>query len=173
MTIPDWITMLENLAFSLVNVEKLVFGIIYLVGLGLLIAGLYGLAAFGMGRHADSDEKFHSIFKILIGALFIFLPSTLKIMNTTLFGQGASLSYETYSGLTLYDAVKILVQVGGIIWFARGTLMLLSHDQSEREKSFKALVYILAGTCALNFNYFVSAVTFMINGIFNYFKSLI
>jgi len=169
----DWITMLENLALSLADVEKLLFWVIYLIGIVLVIAGLNGLAAFGMGRNADSDEKFHAILKIFIGALFIAIPKTLKVMNATLFGQGATLSYEEYHGFSLYDAVKILVQIGGIIWFTKGMMMILSHDRSEREKSFKALVYIFAGTCALNFDYFVSAVTFMINGIFKYFKSLI
>jgi intracellular multiplication protein IcmC len=169
----DWIKMLENLALSLVDVEKLVFWVIYLIGLVFVIAGLYGLAAFGMGKHANSDEKFHAILKIFIGSLFIAIPKTLKVMNATLFGQGATLSYEDYHGFSLYDAVKILIQIGGIIWFTKGMIMIIGHDRSEREKSFKALVYILAGTCALNFDYFVSAVTYMINGIFNYFKSLI
>jgi intracellular multiplication protein IcmC len=171
--IPDFASMLKNLAYSMVNVEKLLFGSMYLVGLGVLVAGVYGLASFGMGPHADQDKKKQAIFKVVVGTVLIFLPTSLSVMNVTIFGQGANLSYQTYNGITIYDAVKILVQVGGITWFSHGVLLILKQEQTGREKSFKALLYIVAGTCALNFDYFVIAVGTILNSVMNYFKSLI
>ena len=173
MGIPDFVTMVKNFASSVVLVESFVFHLLYLVGICLLIAGIYGLAVFGMGAHADHDKKRIALLKIVIGAIFIFLPTTLSVMNTSFFGQGANLSYTEYKGFTLYDAVKIIAQTGGVVWFAHGVLMILKQDQGGREKSFKALVYIIAGTCALNFDYFVTAVSSILTDIMNYFKSLI
>jgi hypothetical protein len=171
--IPDFVTMLINFATSMINVEKLVAGSLYLVGAGLLIGGLHGLVVFGMGPHGDQDKKKQAILKIVMGAIFLFLPTSLSIMNVSFFGEGASISYETMGQGTLYDAVKILVQVGGIVWFARGVMLILKPPPSGREKSFKALLYIAAGTCALNFDYFIRVVNFILSDVMDYFKSLI
>ena len=157
--------MLQNVATSLLSVETLVGNIIMLIGIGVLMGGLYDLSVFGMGGYSDPNEKIDAVIKILIGAALIYFPSTLQSVSNTLFGADNPLTYEKNQTRTIYGAAKIIMQLAGIIWVAKGLLMVLHEDRGGQEQSFKAIAYIVAGSLACNMDYTV--------GVMNYAFSML
>lgn len=159
----DWITMLENIANSLVQVLDLVLGACYLMGLGLMISGIMELKILGMGKSMHATQKHGGFFKLISGVLLLFLPSTLQVMTASFFGVGQILSYNPNPSQNLYSAIKILMQVAGIIWFARGSMMLLEVSEPGKYKSYISMMYIFAGVCAINLDYFIASLTYSLN----------
>lgn len=160
----DLTQMIRNLAKSLQDVIKLTTAIVYLMGVGLMMAGIFELKTMGMGQQSNPDEKIKAFLKLMVGSMFIYLPSSLSSFSETFFGQGSLVSYDNYQPLNLYSSVKVLFKLAGIVWFARGSMMLYNIDEpSQREKSFMSLTYIFAGILAINLDLATAAMNYIIN----------
>lgn len=162
----DLTQMLNNLARSLQDVIKMATAIVYIMGVGLMVLGIFELKTMGVGQQANPDEKLKGILKLFVGALFVYLPSTLISFSETFFGQGSLVSYDNYEPVTIYSSMKVLFKLAGIVWFARGSMMLYNIDEpSHREKSFMSLTYIFAGILAINLDAATAAMNYIINQI--------
>ena len=172
MNIPDFITILQNVANSLISVEYLLTGIIYIIGIGLLISGLFDLSKFGMGHQGNPEEKIEVILKIFTGSALIFLPSTFAVVKASVFGQDNPLSYTSLKQKNFYDAMKIIMQVAGMIWLSRGVLMIVGEKSRQQKKGFMALTYIAAGTMSMNLEQTRSAVNYTLNALMSLMKQI-
>jgi hypothetical protein len=162
----DLTQMIKNLAKSLESVEQMLTAVVYLMGVGLMIAAIFELKAMGVSQHSDPQERIKSFLKLTIGAFFVYLPTTLSSFSQTFFGQGSVVSYDNYNPVTIYSSMKVIFKVAGIIWFARGSMMLYNIDEtSHREKNYMSLTYVFAGILAINVDYAVSGMTYIVNQI--------
>lgn len=162
--------MLINLANSFIEVERMVSGAFYLIGVGLLINGLIELRNIGMGRQGGDTDKFHIMMKIVVGGFFIYLPSTLQITSASFFGSDSVLSFIKYEPITVYQAVKVVMQLAGLIWFGRGLMMFYESNENARLKSYVSVAYVVAGICAINLDYTIDALGYLIDRLMNFFN---
>jgi intracellular multiplication protein IcmC len=163
--------MLGNLSSSLISVGYLVKGVMYITGIGVFCGGLVELSKFGMGEQGDPEEKIEAILKILVGSALIFFPSTFEAVKTSFFGQDNPLSYTNLKQRNLYDAMKILMQVVGMIWLMRGVLMIVG-EKTRQQKNFMALTYIAAGTMSMNLEMTRSAMNYCLNALMAFMKQI-
>jgi hypothetical protein len=165
----DITQILRNLARSLEDVEKLASALVYFIGIGILISAMFDMKTMGVGQHADPDEKMKAFLKLVMGALLVYLPSTIAVFTQTFFGQGSVVSYDNYEPFGIYDVMRIIFRLAGIIWFARGSMMLYNIDApSHKEKSYMSLTYIFAGILAINIDYAIAGVNYMVNQIIHW-----
>jgi hypothetical protein len=165
----DITQMLRNLARSLESVEKLATAVVYLMGVGLLVGALIDLKTMGAGQQSDPDEKLKAFLKLMVGALMIYLPSTLSTFTQTFFGHGSVVSYDNYEPIGVYDAMKVIFRLAGIIWFARGSMMLYNiDDPGHKEKSYMSLTYIFAGIFAINLDDALAGINYIVNQIIHW-----
>lgn len=162
----DLTQILKNLARSLENVEELATALVYLMGVGLLIGAIFDLKTLGVGRQSNPDEKIKAFLKLIMGALLVYLPSTIDVFTRTFFGHGSVVSYNNYEPYNLDDVLKIVFRLAGIIWFTRGSMMLYNiDDPGHREKSYMSLTYIFAGIMAINIDYAQSGMNYIVQQI--------
>ena len=169
----DFSTIMRNLASSLIDVEHLAIGIFYVVGIGVLIAGVYDLVEFGMMHQSHPIEKLRALTKVSIGALLIYFPSSVQVVSQSLFGENVSLSYQTITSDIIYSSAKVILQLAGFIWFVRGLFMLMTgHEAGERLRHFKGVIYMASGILAANFDYAVSSTNYLMKAVMDFFKGL-
>ena len=162
----DLTRMLNNLARSFESVAKMVTAMVYVMGVGLMIGAIFDLKTLGAGQQSDPNDKIKAFLKLIVGAFFVYLPTTLSTFAQTLFGQGSVVSYDNYEPVTIYSSMKVLFKVAGVIWFARGSMMLMNIDEpTHREKSYMSLTYIFAGILAINLDYAIAGMNYIINQI--------
>jgi intracellular multiplication protein IcmC len=164
--------MLGNLSSSLIDLEYMITGLIYIMGLVIFLGGLVELSKFGMGHQSDPEEKIEAIIRILVGSALIFLPSTFATVRASLFGQDNPMSYFDLKKRNFYDYMKIIMQVAGMIWLSRGVLMIIGEKSKQQQKNFMALAYILAGTMSLNLEQTRSAVNYTLNTLMSLMKQI-
>ena len=169
----DLSTIVKNIASSFINVEHLALGIFYVVGIFVLIAGIYDLVEFGMMHQSDPMNKLRAVTKLSIGALLIYLPSSVEVVSQSLFGENVSLSYQTITSDIVLSSAKVILQLAGIIWFVRGLFMLMTgHEAGERLRHFKGVLYIVSGALAANVDYAISSTNYLIKAVMDFFKTL-
>ena len=170
MDIPSIIVMLGNLSRSLDSVERLVAGLAYVLGLFLMLEGLFKFKIAVESTARQGSGFWTPLFYILIGAGLIFLPSTLTILSNTTFGYSNVLQYTTVSNpYNIFQSIQILVQLAGLIWFVRGcTLLTMSTAPGEHDFGAKGLAFIVAGILAMNFSATMGAVNYILNKIIHY-----
>jgi len=165
----DITQILRNLARSLESVEKLATAVVYLMGVGLLVGAIIDFKTMGVGQQGDPNEKIKAFLKLVVGALMIYLPSTLSSFTQTFFGHGSVVSYDNYEPVGVYDALKIIFRLAGVIWFARGSMMLYNvDDPSHKEKSYMSITYIFAGILAINLDDAIAVINYIANQIIHW-----
>ena len=172
---PDFIQMLVNLSTSMAKVERLLFYLVYLMGLVILMDGILALSAFGAGRHGGSDGKMPSIVKILVGTAFIYFPSTVDVLSASFFGTDALLSYKPIKPIDEYTAVKAIMQIAGVVWFTRGVLMSIHASEpgpSGYKSPYLPFAYIIAGIASINLDFTVECLDIFIGGIRDFFTKV-
>jgi uncharacterized membrane protein HdeD (DUF308 family) len=175
VTQPDFIEMLINVSMSLSKVERMLFYLVYVMGLFILMDGVLSLSAFGAGRHGGSEGQMPSIVKILVGTAFIFLPSTIDVLSVSFFGTDAVLGYKPIKPIDEYTAIKALMQVAGIVWFIRGTLMSIRASEpgpSGFKSPLLPFAYMFAGIASINFDFTVDCLDIFIGGIRDFFTKI-
>ncbi len=167
MNTTDLIAMLGNLSRSLYPVQSLIAAVGYLLGLLFVIAGL---TRFKNLSESSSHEGgvYTPIAYILGGALLIFLPNTLTILSNTAFGDNNVLQYATYNPYNVYNSMAVVIKTAGIIWFIRGSVLLIHSSQPGVQEGRKGLAYLCAGIFAMNFEYTLG----MLNSSMNYLLKL-
>lgn len=151
------IRMLENLSTAYPALTKMITGFCYLVGFIFIIRGVFYLKMYGELRTMMSSQTSVKIpiTLLLVGSLFIFLPSTYVNISISFFGSSSVLSYDkvqTSMNPALLKALVGLVQIIGLISFIRGWMILVAHAQSPGGQASvgKAISHIIGGLCAYN-----------------------
>jgi intracellular multiplication protein IcmC len=152
--------MMRNLDTSLPQVEKLVIGFAFLLGIGFCLRAVYRFKIYGEARTMMSSQTSikEPLFLLFIGAVFLYIPTGLKIFNNTAFGYETPLAYSQWAARgsvnnitasSIFDFVKIM----GLISFVKGWYMLskASIQSGAQGNTFgKSMTHIIGGILAIN-----------------------
>jgi intracellular multiplication protein IcmC len=157
---------LANVANTLIPVEKLITGAAYLIGCAFLFKAIYSLKAYGESRTMMSNNqsmKEPAVY-LIVGALLIYFPSTLKMVMQSTFGYENVLQYAPVnssnqaldalfgSGSAVGQPICLIIQVIGIVAFVRGwVLVAKSASQGQPPGGTgKGLMHVFGGILAIN-----------------------
>lgn len=147
-------------------IQHLVTGLAYVMGIGFAIKGLMALKALGESRTAMSSQGSFKepLIYLLIASVFIYLPSGVDLILTTVFGSSNIMAFAPINssndaintifgaGSVLGRSLVIIIQTIGIISFVRGWILIArsaSHGQQPGGTG-KGLIHIFGGILALN-----------------------
>ena len=165
MSVIDLTAILSNLAQSLLSVERLVKGLGFMVGIWLVIIGLFKLTKIDKHSHEGYSVPLACIGG---GMVLLYLPESVITLSNGVFGGSNILSYANTSVFSVYDSMGVLLKTAGLIWFVRGTVLLVHAADPGRQKGLKGLLFVVSGVLSMNFSYTISA----INSIFVYFENM-
>ena len=159
--------MLINLSNSMRPIQLLLSGMGYLIGLIMVISGLITLRKAGDSKgKSGRDGLTLPLALIGGGGLLVFLPSSFDVLSNTLFGATNILSYSTDNGDPFYNAMELIIETAGLIWFVRGTVLLVNSSKPGEQEASKGMTFLIAGICAMNFDNSVAAITYALNSFF-------
>lgn len=171
----DIVAMIGNLSQSLLPFQALIAGLGYLIGILFMITAIGKLRVIGnaRARGGGSHEKMFIPLAYLIGGTaLIFLPSAITVLSRTAFGSGNILQYASYNPYNIYNTMRIVIRVAGIIWFVRGSVLLVHASEPGVQHGPKGLAFLLAGVLAINFEETTAFVNYMITKLINLTQSM-
>ncbi len=162
--------MIENLSQSALPVQALITGFGYLLGIIFFMIGLRKLKTIADARARSSSQMpmIVPIAYFLGGAALIYLPVAVKVASTTAFGAGNILAYEKVSNINVIGAMVLIIQTAGVIWFVRGTSLLVNASNPGIQHGGKGLTFLIAGILALNFEGTVSMINTTMDFVASY-----
>lgn len=153
----DWI---KHLAGSLDQVYTMVTGAAYLIGVAFAFKALYSLKVYGemrtmMSSNASMKEP---LTYMLVGAVFIYLPTGVDIFLNTTFGDHNILAYSQLdNAFSLTEsnggwALLKLLQTIGVIAFVRGWVLIArASSQGQQPGGFgKGITHVFGGILMMN-----------------------
>lgn len=158
----DLISILGNLSQSLISVQALITGFGYLIGVLFVFTGLSKFAK----PHQKTSIPMAYVFG---GMALIFLPTSLEVLTMTLFGNTNLLEYSESNPDVFYSSMRILIRTAGLIWFVRGSVLLVNAAKPGQQHGPKGLAFVIAGIFAMNHEY----VEIWMEAFFTYLTSLI
>ena len=142
----DIVSMVENISQSLLQVQNLVRGGAYLMGILFIMIALVKLKQRHQSR-GQSEEKLSSpVGYLLAGVALLFFPSMMLVLSTSVFGESNPLQYTRFSSTNIFTAIGIITQTAGIIWFVRGCSLLV-HGGEPGDKHAKKVFSSFALVC--------------------------
>lgn len=164
----DFSNMIANLSGAVTSIQHLVVLISFLTGVALVFRGLAMYRAFGQAitQMSRSGEVAGPMVFIAVGAMLIYLPSTLDYSLTTLYGDtididalstaGQLIGYESASSFGRWaELSKVIVgymKLIGLIAFVRGWVILskMGHAGSQPGSVGKGITHIVGGVLLVN-----------------------
>lgn len=158
ITVLDFTQMLQNLQSTMPNLMRFVTGFCYVMGLWLILKGVYKLKRYGQMRTmmAANLSIAKPLIVMLVGAGLIYLPGVIDVGIETLWAQGSSsvLSYPTGSGSweAFINPLIDVVRLFGFIAFVRGWMILAKFgaEQAQPGTGGKAIMHMMGGLLAMN-----------------------
>lgn len=167
--ISSQVSVLTNIANSLIPVERLITGAAYLIGCALLFKAIYSLKVYGEARTMMSSNSSikEPIVYLLVGAIFIYLPTGVAAVMTTTFGYPNVKNILQYAplgssnptldalfgtGSVVGRPLLIIIQVIGLVAFVRGWV-LIARSASQGQPpggTGKGLIHVFGGILAVN-----------------------
>lgn len=158
----DYITMLGNLSQSLYPIQRLITGGGYLLGTLFIMTAFFKFKK--VSSHGSREHMFSPIMYLLIGAVLIFLPSTLEVMSNTAFGTGNILAIP-YNKVDVRSTVILLIRTVGIVWFIRGCVLVAHASEPGKNHGLKGMLFIISGLFAINFEGSVAMMNWTLNNL--------
>ncbi len=157
-------TALTNLMNAFNSIEHLIVAITYIIGLSLIVRGvmMYRVFATQTMSSAQKGEIAGPMVHIIIGALLLYIPSTLTTSLTTVFGNsdigqvGDLIAYQSLSGSEKWQALtQVIVEymiLIGLIAFVRGWVILskMGHSGAQPGSMGKGLIHVIGGILLVN-----------------------
>lgn len=160
------VSVLTNLADSLLSVEKLVTGAAYILGILFIMKALSAMKVYGeqksqMSSHSSMKEP---VTYLLVGGMLLYFPTGFEVAMQTMFGYSDVLAYTSSStggallsslfgdSSALGQSLALLIQVIGLIAFVRGW-MLVSRSASQGQNPGgmgQGLMHVVGGVLAMN-----------------------
>lgn len=157
--------MIKNIATQLPNLTKLITGVAYIIGMYFIISGVMRLKHMGEMRTMMSHE--HSvkgpIIFIIIGAMLLYLPSTVQVGLTSFWLEPNPYGYleSEDQWADLISACFTIIQLVGVVAFIRGLIILtqMAHQSGGQHSVFgKGLTHIIGGILCINMYQFVQVI---------------
>ncbi len=160
----DLVTVLGNLSQSLESVTYLIGGVSYLAGIILFFSGLMKLKQAYGSVGQSHESPFKAVAFIMTAAALFFLPTTIHMVSSTIFGATSVLQYAQVNKGDVFQSVVIIIQTAGLIWFIRGCIMVLHANKSSgEEEGTRGFFFLCAGVMAINFSLTMGAVSYIVN----------
>jgi intracellular multiplication protein IcmC len=163
--IPTATEMLSNISDQIPSLMRLVTAFAYVAGIWLLFLGIMKLKHLGEMRTQMSQE--HSFGEpmamIVVGALLLYLPTTVEIGMSTFWQDPNPMGYATESldqWASVLRNIFMVVQLFGTIALVKGLLML-SHvgGRGGHQGGFaKGMLHVIGGIFCINIYQFVQMV---------------
>jgi len=156
------ISMIGHFSQSLFAVQQLVSGLAYVLGILFLMIALQKFHKIGSSGNTSSESKFIPIAYILGGSFMLFLPSFFSTASNTLFGTGNILEYTKYNPYNFLSAMNVIIRTAGLIWFVRGSVLLIQASEPGTQHGPKGLLFLTAGIFAMNFETTLSTINWIL-----------
>ncbi len=164
MSSVNLIEILGNLSQSLIPVESLITGFGYVLGIVLVVSGLVELSKMSTHSHRRASVPLAAIAG---GVVLIYLPSSLNVLTTTIFGTSSVIQYTQYNPYDIYSSMKVLLQAAGLLWFVRGTVLMVHAAEPGEQHGLKGFLFVIAGVISVN----IEITIYTLNAIFQYLIS--
>ena len=165
MDIPDWITMLGNLSRSLINVERLITGGAYVIGIAFFLLALVKLKHVLSAHGASREPMMVPLAYVLAGAVLLYLPSSVVVLSNTTFGPGNILEYAKWDPYNVISSMETLIKVAGLIWFVRGSVLLAGASEPGVQHGPKGLAFLVAGVLSINYETTAAVLSYLVDAI--------
>ncbi len=156
----DLTTILNNISQSLMSVASLIVDAGYVLGILFVMNGFFRLTQ--VNKQTGKGIALPVTF-IFGGAALIYWPSTVEVLSNTIFGSNNILQYAKPPTVSIYGTVRVMIQTAGLLWFVRGTILLMHSAEPGKQHGSKGLFMVIASIFAVNFNYTVSSVSSMLS----------
>lgn len=168
----DLIAMLGNISHSFYEMQYLLGGLSYVLGIAFFYRSVMEFKKIIMARRSARQTMISPLVFLLVGVLLLYLPTSIRYFSNTAFGPVNILSFAHYDKFDIFASMRVLLQCIGIIWFVRGSVLLtrVSEPSRKGEKPLghKGLTFIFAGILAINFDYTVEWLTTVLNKIMSW-----
>lgn len=157
------IDVLTNIANSLIQVEYLVTGAAYLMGIGFAIKAFFTLKSHGEQRSSLSGvgSMKEAIVYIFVAMMLLYFPTAFEALMNTTFGYSSVLAYSQNPYLTgilgsdsqVGNSITIIIQVIGLFAFIRGWIMIArgaNQGGQSQGQTGKGLMHVFGGILAMN-----------------------
>lgn len=153
-------SMLVSFSASIPFIEKLTTGFGYVLGICFIIYSInqFHDLAERHTRHNVKGGYFGPIAYLLMGSALLWLPSSVNVLEDTLFGSNSLLAYSgtITSQLTRLYAnpsyiVTQILKMMGFIWFVRGCSLIAASSDPGVQHGVRGLLFIIGGIFALNY----------------------
>jgi len=158
-SMPNIEQMLENINTQMPYLWRFVFGLSYISGVFMVFRGIYHLKVYGDPHSMMSGNKDlkPALITLFVGVLFIFLPSTIEVSLTTVFGTNTPMAYPTSTPVDqsfseIGQTIVYIVQFLGAVAIFRGIVFMhrLGAGQAQQGTFGKAITHFIGGTLCLN-----------------------
>lgn len=164
--------MFINLSHSLEPIQSLLSGMGYLLGVVLFVSGLMKLKKTSESRGGGQEGRFPGVAFVVGGALLIYLPSSVSVLSNTFFGATNILSYATFVQDPFYHAMMLMIKTAGLIWFLRGTVLLIHASEPGQQHGPKGFTFLVAGILAMNIDNTIAASNYAFESFFAMLASM-
>jgi len=155
--------MLVNLSAVAPSLLRLITAIAWVLGIVLMIKGIVGMKELGDQKTARHDQQ-HSpkgaLVKLAIGAMLIYLPTTIRVGMNTLWDEPNPYAYvkDTGDWSSLLGSAFVIIEVVGVIAVIRGLILLTQMGQSHQGSFGKGMSHIVGGILCINMYGFLETV---------------
>ncbi len=163
---PNLQDMLTRFSQDIPKLMQMVTAIAYVMGFFFVVKGLFELRRFGESRTMMSGEHHLGgpLTYLFVGAMLIYLPSTVRVGLGTFFGQSANpLAWQSSSDAasSVTDAVFLVIQLVGTISFIRGLVLLTQMGGGGHHQGVfgRAIAHIIAGILCINLYAFLEVMS--------------
>lgn len=163
----DIVHMLGNLSQSLQQVNHLIGGASYIVGIGLLIGGILKLKQIAAAGHFSQEKKTTAFAYILGGLVLLYLPSGIILLSRSTFGGYNVLQYANANPFNLYQSILVILNACGLIWFIRGCIIITQTSKPGHQSGAKGFFYLIAGILSMNFGLTMRTLNFVVGQLVN------
>lgn len=156
--VKDFGYMITALKENLPAVVRFLNATSYVMGIWFIFSAIYEMRMYGQLRSMMSTNISINgpVSKMILGALFLFLPATIDTATYTLwkYGKEDIQAYYTVADTVwapIFNGVISLVRVVGYIAFIRG-ILLLSRSAKQQQPGFfgKGIIFIIGGILSVN-----------------------
>jgi len=152
----------NNLVESMAGASEFMIGLFYITGIALIFTGINKLKRLGHRTafmNVDSGVS-GPLILLAIGASLIFMPSFLKVMNKSIWGQSnispmSDFPYGVGEAGTILDKIRpmiVIIQFIGLVAMLRGFLILtkVTGQGAQPGTISKGFIHIFGGILAVN-----------------------
>ncbi len=153
----------NNLTGAFSSLTNLVIAISYITGVALVFRGFAMYRAFGqhITMQSKGGEVAGPMVFIVVGAMLIYLPSTLGSSMITIFGTETAdtsslLSYSPNEGgqnwENISEVLRSYMNLIGMIAFVRGWIILakMGHPGAQPGSVAKGITHVVGGVLLIN-----------------------